>query len=180
MVTAKREMESWQLLQLEPPRLDVAAVGPSMGPETAPVTIVEFSDFECPFCRRAGPVVEELLRRYPQEIRVVYRHLPLEHIHPRARAAAEASACADGQGRFWGFHDRIFEAPDALEDAASQAAAAIAAKPCQSLMMARRLIKGDPAAILARIDAEAECFAERLSSAEAQAAFSAFMQKGKG
>ena len=71
-------------------------------------------------------------------------------------------------------------APDALEDAASEAAAAIAAKPRQSLMMARRLIKGDPADILARIDAEAECFAERLTSAEAQAAFSAFMQKGKG
>ncbi len=71
-------------------------------------------------------------------------------------------------------------APDALENTASEAAAAIAAKPRQSLMMARRLIKGDPADILARIDAEAECFAERLSSAEAQAAFSAFMQKGKG
>ena len=71
-------------------------------------------------------------------------------------------------------------APEALEDAANEAAAAIAAKPRQSLLMARRLIKGDPADILARIEAEAECFAERLSSAEAQAAFAAFMQKGKG
>ena len=71
-------------------------------------------------------------------------------------------------------------APEALEDAARQAAAAIVAKPRQSLMMARRLIMGDPADILARIDAEAECFAERLTSAEAQAAFSAFLQKGKG
>ena len=70
--------------------------------------------------------------------------------------------------------------PDALEDTAKEAAAAIAAKPRQSLMMARRLIKGDPADILARIDAEAECFAERLTSAEAHAAFLAFMQKGKG
>jgi len=69
--------------------------------------------------------------------------------------------------------------PEALEDAASQSAAAIAAKPRQSLMMARRLIRGDPADILERIDSEAECFAERLSSAEAQAAFVAFMQKGK-
>ena len=70
-------------------------------------------------------------------------------------------------------------APDALEDAANKAAAAIAAKPRRAMLMARRLIKGDPADILARIEAEAECFAERLTSAEAQAAFSAFMQKGK-
>ena len=70
-------------------------------------------------------------------------------------------------------------APDQLEDAASEAAAAIAAKPRQALLTARRLLKGDRADILARIDAEAECFAERLTSAEAQAAFMAFMQKGK-
>jgi enoyl-CoA hydratase/carnithine racemase len=70
-------------------------------------------------------------------------------------------------------------APKALEAAAGEAAAAIAAKPRQSMMMARRLIKGDPAEILERIDAEAECFAERLSSAEAQAAFATFLQKGK-
>ena len=77
-----------------------------------------------------------------------------------------------------GLVNRVVE-PEALEDAAGQAAAAIAAKPRQSLMMARRLIKGDPADILERIEAEAECFAECLSSAEAQAAFAAFMQKGK-
>jgi enoyl-CoA hydratase/carnithine racemase len=77
-----------------------------------------------------------------------------------------------------GLVNRVVD-PEALEDAASEAAVAIAAKPRQSLMMARRLIKGDPAAILERIDAEAECFVERLSSAEAQAAFSAFMQEGK-
>jgi enoyl-CoA hydratase/carnithine racemase len=71
-------------------------------------------------------------------------------------------------------------APDMVEATAREAAAAIAAKPRQSLLTARRLIKGDPADILARIEAEAECFAERLTSAEAQAAFTAFMQKGKG
>lgn len=70
-------------------------------------------------------------------------------------------------------------APGELEDAAQEAAAAIAAKPRQSLLMARRLMKGDPAEILAQIDAEAECFAQRLASPEAQAAFAAFMQKGK-
>ncbi len=77
-----------------------------------------------------------------------------------------------------GLVNRVVE-PGALEGAASEAAAAIAAKPRQSLMMARRLMKGDPADILERIDAEAECFAERLSSPEAKAAFAAFLQKGK-
>jgi len=77
-----------------------------------------------------------------------------------------------------GLVNRVVE-PDALEGAANEAAAAIAAKPRRSLMMARRLIRGDPAGILERIEAEAECFAECLSSAEAQAAFAAFMQKGK-
>lgn len=78
-----------------------------------------------------------------------------------------------------GLVNRVVD-PDALEDTASEAAAAIAAKPRRAMLMARRLIKGDPEDILARIDAEAECFAERLTSREAQAAFTAFMQKGKG
>jgi len=77
-----------------------------------------------------------------------------------------------------GLVNRVVE-PDQLEDAAKEAAAAIAAKPRQAMMMARRLIRGDQSEILARIAAEAECFAERLASREAQAAFSAFLQKGK-
>jgi protein-disulfide isomerase len=102
---------------LEPPRVDVAALGPARGPDDAPITIVEFSDFQCPFCRRAGPILDEVLRRYPQDVRLVFRHLPLESIHPRARAAAEASGCAHDQGRFWEFHDRVFESQQALTDA---------------------------------------------------------------
>ena len=103
---------------LEIPRIEVEPVGPARGPEDAPVTIVEFSDFQCPFCRRAIPVVERILETYPDRVRLVYRHLPLESIHPRARAAAEAAACADEQGRFWEYHDLLFEAPQGLEDAA--------------------------------------------------------------
>ncbi|MGH0032229.1 MAG: DsbA family protein [Myxococcota bacterium] len=104
-------------IHLEPPRFDVAAVGPALGPADAPITVIEFSDFQCPFCRRALPTLRELRKRHPQDVRVVYRHLPLETIHPRARAAAEASVCAEQQGRFWEFHDRLFEAQDALSDA---------------------------------------------------------------
>ncbi len=96
------------------PRLDVAALGPSLGPPDARVTIVEFSDFQCPFCQRAGPVLKEVLARYPQDVRLVYRQLPLDNLHPRARAAAEASLCADDQDRFWPYHDRLFENPRAF------------------------------------------------------------------
>lgn len=93
---------------LEAPRLPIAAIGPSVGPHDAPVTIVEFSDYQCPFCSRAEPVVKQVLERYPTQVRLVYRHLPLDSIHPMARPAAIAAACADTQGKFWEFHDRLF------------------------------------------------------------------------
>lgn len=107
---------------LEAPRVSVASDGPSQGPADAPITLVEFSDFQCPFCARAVPVIKALQERYPTQLRVVYKHLPLESIHPRARAAAEASVCAEEQGKFWPFHDRLFENrtfsdADLLEDA---------------------------------------------------------------
>jgi len=98
----------------EPPRVTVAAEGPSIGPADAPVTIVEFSDFQCPYCARAGAVVKQIHERYPTQVRIVYRHLPLDRIHPFARGAAEAAACADAQGRFWDFHDKIFANQRAL------------------------------------------------------------------
>jgi len=101
---------------MEAPRVSVAADGPSKGPDDAAVTIIEFSDFQCPFCARAKPVLEEVLERYPDDVRLVYRHLPLDRIHPRARAAAEAAACADEQGQFWAFHDLLFDNPNQLAD----------------------------------------------------------------
>jgi protein-disulfide isomerase len=104
-------------VMLEAPRVTVGAEGPSLGPAGAPVTIVEFSDFQCPYCGRAGPVMKEVHARYPEQVRIVYRHLPLDRIHPQARGAAEASACADAQGRFWEFHDKLFENQRALATA---------------------------------------------------------------
>jgi protein-disulfide isomerase len=103
-------------VELEPPRVEVSSDGPALGPETAPVTVVEFSDFQCPFCRQASGVVRSLAEKYPEEVRIVYRHLPLDSIHPRARAAAEASACAADQGLFWEYHDRLFSSPQAFGD----------------------------------------------------------------
>jgi len=95
-------------VRLEPPRLIVEATGPSLGPDDAPVTIVEFSDYQCPFCGRAEPVVKQVLAKYPDQVRLVYRHFPLDSIHPQARPAAIAAVCASEQGRFWEFHDKVF------------------------------------------------------------------------
>jgi protein-disulfide isomerase len=103
-------------IELTPPRVEIESDGPSLGPEDAPVTIVEFGDFQCPFCRQARATLYSLAEKYPEEVRIVYRHLPLESIHPRARAAAEASACAADQGLFWEYHDRLFDNPQAFGD----------------------------------------------------------------
>jgi protein-disulfide isomerase len=91
----------------EAPKVAVDATGPSKGPTTAPVTIVEFSDFECPFCVRAEPTVKELLAAYPGKIRLVYRDFPLP-MHPHAPKAAEAAHCADDQGKYWEMHEKLF------------------------------------------------------------------------
>jgi protein-disulfide isomerase len=82
---------------------------PSKGPESAPVTIVEFSDFHCPFCRRVQPTLDQLLAKYPGKIRLVYKDLPLDSLHPQARVAAEAAQCAHEQGKFWPYHDKLYE-----------------------------------------------------------------------
>ena len=86
------------------------AGAPSRGPQNAPVTIVEFSDFHCPFCRRVQPTLEQVLARYPSQVQLVYKHFPLDSLHPEARRAAEASWCAQQQDKFWPYHDRLYEA----------------------------------------------------------------------
>ena len=93
----------------EPQRTEVATAGyPTRGPATAPVTIVEFSDFECPFCGRLFPTLKAVEKNYPSQVRIVYRQYPLRRIHPLAQKAAEASLCAGEQGRFWEMHDSLF------------------------------------------------------------------------
>jgi protein-disulfide isomerase len=96
-------------IMLEPPRLKVADAGrPSRGPARAPVEIIEFSDFQCPFCLSAHPTVARVLNTYGDRVRFVYRHYPLPN-HPNAWPAAEAAACAGEQGKFWEYHDRLFD-----------------------------------------------------------------------
>src|SRR5512144_2259753 len=92
-------------------RYDIPTEGfPSLGPADAPITIVEFSDFQCPFCRRFhAETYHALLDAYPGKIRFVYRDLPLTSIHPEAFPAAVAAACANEQDAYWAYHDKLFE-----------------------------------------------------------------------
>ena len=81
----------------------------AVGRIDAAATLVEYGDFECPNCKQAAPAVKLLLKRFPDRIRVVYRHFPLEGVHPHAVQAAEAAEIAGAQGRFWAMHDLLFE-----------------------------------------------------------------------
>ncbi len=82
---------------------------PSLGPANAPITLVEFADFQCPFCREwEQQTYQPLLAAYPGKIRIVYRDFPLTSIHPNAMPAAEAAQCANAQGKFWEYHDKLF------------------------------------------------------------------------
>ena len=94
---------------LDPLRTDVVTAGyPARGPANAPVVIVEFADFECPFCGALHPTLKQVERNYADKVRFVYRQFPLTNIHPHAQKAAEASLCANEQQRFWEFHDSMF------------------------------------------------------------------------
>jgi protein-disulfide isomerase len=96
--------------------------GPSSGNPDAPVTIIEFSDFECPYCRAAQPVLKAIMERWPGRVRHVFKHFPLDR-HAHAMQAARAAVCADRQDRFWAMHDRIF-ATSELSQASLRTAAA--------------------------------------------------------
>lgn len=98
----------------ELPRVNVAAVGPAKGPKDAKVTIVEFSDFECPFCSRAGDTVAQVMEHYGDQVRLVFRNFPLS-FHQKAPKAAEAALCAEDQGKFWEMHDRLFAHQEAID-----------------------------------------------------------------
>jgi len=104
-------------IMLEAPRAEIAltSADPAIGNAKAPVTIVEFSDFQCPFCLRASPTIKRLRETYGDKVRVVWKDFPLTQIHPQAFKAAEAGHCAADQGKFWEFHDKLFGNQQALQ-----------------------------------------------------------------
>ncbi len=117
--------------QPRPPEGDpskIAPVGASdhiRGDKNAKVTMIEYSDFQCPFCARFHDTMTKILADYKGNVRLVYRHFPLRAIHAQAQKAAEASECANEQGKFWEMHDKLFElnkaqnmSPDTMKKAA--------------------------------------------------------------
>ncbi len=102
-----------QLLQVEPIRDIPTAGSPFKGPEDAPVEIVVFSEFECPYCARLSPMLEDVAEAFPETVRVVYKHFPLRR-HEMSRPAALAAHAAQQQGKFWEYHHRLYENFDDL------------------------------------------------------------------
>lgn len=91
-------------------RLQVAVGNaPTKGTSGAQITLIEYSDFQCPFCNRVFPTVQQILKEYGNKVLFAYKHFPLAQIHPNAQKAAEAAECARDQGKFWEFHDKLFE-----------------------------------------------------------------------
>jgi len=101
----------------EEPRLTVTnGNGPGVGSPGAKVTIVEFSDFQCPFCARGRQRVDEITSKYKDKVRIYFRNFPLESIHPMAFHAAEAAGCALEQNKFWEYHNVLFDHQDKLDE----------------------------------------------------------------
>jgi len=96
--------------------LPVEARDHFQGPATAPLTLLEYGDYECPHCRAAYPIVKKLQKKLGQKLRFAYRNFPLTTIHEHAEHAAEAAESAGAQSKFWEMHDYLFEHQDALED----------------------------------------------------------------
>ena len=99
--------------KLKPP---VGANDHVQGTANSPVTLVEYGDYECPYCGEAYPVVKALQERLGKQVRFVFRNFPLSEMHPHAEHAAEAAEAAGAQGKFWEMHDLLYENQDALED----------------------------------------------------------------
>lgn len=117
-------------IYLDPPRpfrAHVSVDGPSRGASEAPVTIVEFEDFQCPFCKKAQQIVQRVLARYKDKVRLVHRDFPLQPLHPASVKAHEAARCAEEQGKFWEYRELLYKnAPSASPEQLTQYASQLA------------------------------------------------------
>jgi protein-disulfide isomerase len=96
--------------QVDPNKVYTIPVGtsPSLGPKDAKITIVEFSDYQCPFCSQAEPLIAQVMEAYPKQVQRVYKQFPLTSIHPNAMPASKAAIAAGKQGKFWEMHEKLF------------------------------------------------------------------------
>ena len=123
-LVGKLRVEQGDQILLEPPRFNVPAGNhPEIGPKNAPVTIVEFGDFQCPFTRKAEDTLKQIFAKYPNKIKLVYIGHPL-WLHEHARFAEKAARCANEQGKFWPYHDALFADQSKLAEADLKATAA--------------------------------------------------------
>ncbi len=112
---ARLRQQAGVTILLKKPKAEVAADPTRLrGDPKALLTVVVFSDFQCPYCRAVQPTLKALLAKYPSRVNLSYRDLPLREIHPQAQASAEAARCAGEQGRFWEFHDLLLDNPSKL------------------------------------------------------------------
>src|SRR5712671_6059617 len=95
----------------------VGARDHTRGSQSAEISLVEYGDFECPYCRAAEPIVAGLMEALGDQLAVTFRHFPLKQVHPHAQHAAEVAEAAAAQGKFWEMHDKLFARQDALDDA---------------------------------------------------------------
>jgi protein-disulfide isomerase len=110
LITELRKAGPEVRVLIDAPRRDVEieSTDPSLGRASAPVTLIEFSDFQCPFCQRVAPTLKKLRETYGDKVRIVWKDFPLTQIHPQAFKAGEAAHCAGDQGKYWEYHDRLF------------------------------------------------------------------------
>lgn len=120
---------------------------PYLGSPSAPVTIVEFVDFKCPFCRQADPIMYQVAKNFPKQVKIIFRHFPLESIHPGATRLAILAQCAHEQGAFWQTNNVLFENQDKISNAVTDDEVAdIATKAQLDLSLLRSCMKEGGAA----------------------------------
>jgi protein-disulfide isomerase len=141
-------------IYLEPPapfRSVVGGDGPSRGPVEAQITIVEFEDFQCPFCKKAQATLDQVLLRYKDKVRVVHRDFPLQPLHPASQKAHEAARCAEEQGKFWEYRELLYKdapaaGPEQLNAYASKTGVDVAAfKQCLDSGKFKMVVQKDEA-----------------------------------
>jgi protein-disulfide isomerase len=117
LITELRKAGPEVRVMIDAPRrqVEIESTDPSLGRASAPVTLIEFSDFQCPFCQRVAPTLKKIRETYGDKVRIVWKDFPLTQIHPQAFKAGEAAHCAGDQGKYWEYHDRLFANQQSLQ-----------------------------------------------------------------